>query len=94
MQSWGARAEQNSVPQGRLIMHSHVINVVHVVFSTKERRRLLKPEWQEGYGAFTIGVSQVQNTIRYIANQTEHHRRQDSEQESAAFLRKHGIDPS
>src|SRR5690348_12652257 len=30
--------------------------------------------WQEGYGAFSIGVSQSGTTLNYIANQTEHHR--------------------
>src|SRR5882757_6395028 len=27
--------------------------------------------WQEGYGAFTVGMSQMSNTIAYIQNQTE-----------------------
>src|SRR6476620_9619247 len=31
-------------------------------------------EWQEGYGAFTVGISQVEDTKQYIANQREHHR--------------------
>ena len=29
--------------------------------------------WQEGYGAFTIGVSQKSTTIAYIKGQAEHH---------------------
>ena len=29
--------------------------------------------WQEGYGAFAYSHSQVQNVIRYIANQEVHH---------------------
>ena len=29
--------------------------------------------WQDGYGAFSIGHSQVARTIRYIAGQREHH---------------------
>ena len=31
--------------------------------------------WQEGFGAFSISVSGVEDTIRYIRNQEEHHRR-------------------
>jgi putative transposase len=31
--------------------------------------------WQEGYGAFTLGVSQKGDTIAYIQNQAEHHRK-------------------
>jgi hypothetical protein len=32
-------------------------------------------EWQEGYGAFSIGASQVPATIRYIENQPQRHRK-------------------
>jgi putative transposase len=28
--------------------------------------------WQEGYGAFSIGVSQIDTTVRYIRAQAEH----------------------
>jgi REP element-mobilizing transposase RayT len=48
--------------------------------------------WQEGYGAFSIGISQVEHTIRYIRNQAEHHRRITFEDESRAFLERHGIE--
>jgi REP element-mobilizing transposase RayT len=37
--------------------------------------------WQEGYGAFTIGESQVDDVKRYIARQKEHHRTITFEQE-------------
>src|SRR5258708_4474132 len=30
--------------------------------------------WQEGYGAFSIGISGVEETIAYIRTQEEHHR--------------------
>ena len=49
-------------------------------------------EWQEGYGAFGIGVSGVQKTIDYIANQEEHHRSRTFEEEFVAFLVRHGIE--
>jgi REP element-mobilizing transposase RayT len=48
--------------------------------------------WQEGYGAFTVGISQQSNTIRYINTQAEHHQKLDFETEFLAFLKKHGID--
>jgi REP-associated tyrosine transposase len=48
--------------------------------------------WQDGYGAFSVGVSQVPATVSYIQNQREHHRRIDSRQEFARFLKKHGIE--
>jgi len=48
--------------------------------------------WQEGYGAFSIGISQVKNTIAYINSQKEHHRVKTFEDEFVAILKKHGIE--
>jgi len=48
-------------------------------------------EWQEGYGAFSIGVSGIDDTVAYIRNQAEHHRKTTFKQEVAAFLKKHGM---
>ena len=50
-------------------------------------------ERQEGYGAFSIGVSQVKATVAYIRNQRVHHKRIDFREEFRTFLRKHGIAP-
>ena len=47
--------------------------------------------WQEKYGAFTIGISQREVTIRYIQNQKRHHARQTSAQGWAAILKRHGL---
>jgi putative transposase len=49
-------------------------------------------EWQEGYGAFSIGISQVPDTKAYISNQREHHRTKSFQEEFIAFLEKHGIE--
>ena len=49
-------------------------------------------EWQEGYGAFSIGWSQVAATLAYIARQKERHRKRDFQAEFVAFLKKHHID--
>ena len=48
--------------------------------------------WQDGYGAFTVGLSQIPDTTRYIENQREHHRDRTFQQECLAFLRKHGVE--
>jgi putative transposase len=48
--------------------------------------------WQEGYGAFTIGISQRGDTIRYIQAQAEHHRKRDFRAEFVAFLKKNGVE--
>ncbi len=49
-------------------------------------------EWQEGYGAFSIGVSGVDDTIKYIENQAEHHRKKSFKDELKAFLKKHELE--
>jgi REP element-mobilizing transposase RayT len=49
-------------------------------------------EWQEGYGAFTIGISQVNDTKAYIANQRQHHQTKSFQEEFIAFLEKHAIE--
>ena len=48
--------------------------------------------WQEGYGAFSVNVSLLEETIRYIERQAEHHQRKTFQEESLEFLRRHGID--
>jgi len=49
-------------------------------------------EWQEGYGAFSIGWSQVSTTIAYIARQKDHHEKGDFRAEFVAFLKKNRIE--
>ena len=48
--------------------------------------------WQEGYGAFTVGISQKDQTISYIRQQPEHHKKRSFEEEFATFLKKHGVE--
>ena len=49
--------------------------------------------WQEKYGAFTIGVSQKEVTIRYILNQAQHHAKKSFDDEFKMILKRHGIVP-
>ncbi len=48
--------------------------------------------WQEGYAAFTVGVSQLDDTMAYIKNQREHHRARGFDEEYRLFLERHGFD--
>jgi putative transposase len=48
--------------------------------------------WQEGYGAFSIGVSQIDDTVAYIDRQAEHHHRRSYQEELLAILEKHHIE--
>ena len=47
--------------------------------------------WQEGYGAFSYGHSQLDTIIRYIQNQETHHSRRSFKDEYFALLRKFDI---
>jgi putative transposase len=58
----------------------------------EEFRELWSFSWQEGYGAFSIAVSGVADTVAYINSQPEHHRQKSFQEEFIAFLKKHGIE--
>jgi putative transposase len=45
-------------------------------------------EWQEGYGAFSYGHSQIDVVYKYIANQEQHHKKQTFKEEYLEFLDK------
>jgi putative transposase len=48
--------------------------------------------WQEGYGAFSIGVSGIEATTAYIRDQPNHHRTRSFREEFVTMLRRHGFD--
>ncbi len=48
--------------------------------------------WQSGYGAFSIGVSDIERTKRYIKNQAEHHKKRGFKDEFLIFLKKNKIE--
>jgi len=41
--------------------------------------------WQENYSAFSIGVSQIDDTVRYINNQEKHHAKFSVDEELKMF---------
>jgi len=47
--------------------------------------------WQDGYGAFTIGESQVEALKLYIGGQKERHKRQTFEEEFMLLLKKYHV---
>jgi REP element-mobilizing transposase RayT len=51
-----------------------------------------KFEWQEGYGAFSYGASQIDEVIKYIDNQEEHHRKKTFREEYIDFLTKFKVE--
>ena len=48
--------------------------------------------WQEGYGAFSVSLSQMDATIKYVQNQAQHHKKRSFADEMAHILRLHGIE--
>ena len=47
--------------------------------------------WQEGYGAFSVGKSNIQEVIKYIENQENHHKSISFQDEYIYFLKAQGI---
>lgn len=47
--------------------------------------------WQAGYGAFSIGESQVSAVVRYIARQEKHHQHVSFQEEFRRFLAQYGV---
>ena len=88
--------------------HVHILLSIPSILSVSKAVQLLKGnsskwihdtfqehwnfEWQEGYGAFSIGVSCVDDTMKYIAGQRDHHRTLTFREELDLFLKKHGME--
>jgi REP element-mobilizing transposase RayT len=52
------------------------------------KRKFIKGKfsWQEGYGAFSYGKSQISQVIQYIKKQQEHHKKKTFLEEYKEFL--------
>jgi len=99
------RNGMTAVQVGGIADHVHVLLILPATMPIAKAVQLLKGgsskwihdtegkpfAWQDGYGAFTVGIAQLQTTIAYIRNQEEHHRKRTFEEEFLAFLKKHDI---
>ena len=101
------RNEMKALAVGGTDDHAHVLLSLPTTLSLAKAIQLIKGgssrwihetfpmhsgfSWQEAYGAFSIGVSGVEETIRYIESQEQHHRKMSFEDEFVTFLRKHGL---
>lgn len=47
--------------------------------------------WQDGYGAFSIGKSEIPELKQYLASQKEHHRKRTFKEELIEFLEEYGV---
>ena len=48
--------------------------------------------WQDGYGAFTVSKSNLDEVLDYIRRQPEHHQVKTFQEEFLAFLVRHGVE--
>ena len=48
-------------------------------------------QWQDGYGAFSVGYTQIEDVKKYIANQKSHHSKISFEEEFRYFLNKYDV---
>lgn len=48
--------------------------------------------WQDGYGCFTYGHSQIDTVAKYVMNQKEYHKRKSFKEEYIEFLHKFEIE--
>lgn len=62
------------------------------VWIKKQDSRFKNFHWQEGYGAFSIGQSQVSEVMKYIANQKSKHQKKTFENEMRSFYRKYEVE--
>jgi len=87
--------------------HVHMLLALPTTLSVAEAMRRIKTgssqwmheccgltafAWQEGYGAFSIGESQVKATFAYIRGQRERHRKRDFQGEFLAILKRYGVE--
>jgi REP element-mobilizing transposase RayT len=48
--------------------------------------------WQNGYGAFSIGQSMIEDLSKYIQNQAEHHQKLTFQEEFRRFLKQYEVE--
>ena len=50
-----------------------------------------KFDWQKGYGAFTYSRSEIDNVVKYILSQEEHHKKRPFKEEYLEMLEKNEV---
>lgn len=51
-----------------------------------------KFNWQEGFGAFSYSHSQIDNVVKYIMNQEEHHKKKSFKEEYLDILKHFAVE--
>src|SRR5205823_3407693 len=73
---------------GRTITQADLIEVIKTSSSSwikKQENSYHSFFWQRGYGALSVGYSQLESLIHYIDTQEEHHRTKTSRRSIASY---------
>ena len=89
---------------GGMPNHSHLLFLLPASISLASAINLFKTnssrflherglvfQWQKGYGAFSVSISQLDKVTAYIRSQPDHHKKMTFEQEFLALLKKAGV---
>jgi len=95
------------IAAGGIPDHVHFLMTLHPTIAVADLMRVVKANsskwlhesfpskagfgWQDGYGAFTVSNSNIDQVKKYIADQEEHHRTMTFQEEFIVFLKKHNI---
>ena len=61
-------------------------------FINEKKWFINKFHWQDGYGAFSYGKSQLETIYKYIANQESHHKKRTFREEYILLLKKFEVE--
>jgi REP element-mobilizing transposase RayT len=78
----------------RTVAIAHLVEEVKTASSVRIKEEgpdLRSFHWQNGYGAFSVSQSNVEQVKTYIAGQEEHHRKRTYQEEFRLLLQRHGI---
>jgi len=70
----------------------HDVKIASANFVNRKAWMIGRFGWQEGFGTFSYGHSQLTRIIRYIQNQEQHHAKLSLREEYLRFLKKYEID--
>jgi REP element-mobilizing transposase RayT len=80
------------VSLGRLDLAQFIADLKRSTSMWMKKKGVTKFYWQRGYGAFSIGQSQVEQVSRYIRDQKTHHAKQNYQDEFRALCRKYEVE--
>ena len=100
------RVGMNAIAVGGTQDHVHILILLPATIALAKAVQILKAnssrwmheitgkpfEWQEGYAAFSVSISQTEANVAYIRNQREHHAQRGFNQELERMLEKHGLE--